>query len=245
MITSYQKGQHMIRLNRGFTLIELLIVVAIIAILAAIAVPNFLEAQTRAKVARAKSDLRTLAVGLEAYHVDNNSYPYLLDLDVGEYIMPAGLPPGREGPGGLTTPVAYLTTELYDPFVGDSRDNPSTPFMPRGKQLLHYERLGFGYGAGGVPFNDNGTGKRAIRVPVDANGGLLGTGPDPNVTDERLVPARYILWSIGPDRTHRVYAPDGSIVVRSRFSIWNRYDPTNGTVSVGNIIRLPGGESYP
>ena len=64
------------RARRGaFTLIELLIVVAIIAILALIAVPNFLEAQTRAKVARAKNDLRTIDVALTAYHVDHNTYP--------------------------------------------------------------------------------------------------------------------------------------------------------------------------
>ena len=56
--------------REGFTLIELLIVVAIIAMLAAIAVPNFLEAQARAKVARAKADLRTIATALESYSVD-------------------------------------------------------------------------------------------------------------------------------------------------------------------------------
>jgi len=61
--------------RHAFTLIELLIVVAIIAILAAIAVPNFLEAQTRSKVSRAKADMRTLATGLESYAVDNNKYP--------------------------------------------------------------------------------------------------------------------------------------------------------------------------
>ena len=61
--------------RHGFTLIELLIVVAIIAILAAIAVPNFLEAQTRAKISRAKADHRTIATGLETYQIDNNVFP--------------------------------------------------------------------------------------------------------------------------------------------------------------------------
>src|SRR5512135_2812993 len=61
--------------RKGFTLIELLIVVAIIAILAAIAVPNFLEAQVRSKVSRVRTDHRSMATAIEAYYVDNNSYP--------------------------------------------------------------------------------------------------------------------------------------------------------------------------
>ena len=62
-------------MRKGFTLIELLIVVAIIAILAAIAVPNFLEAQTRAKVSRVKSDIRSLATAVETYFIDAGKYP--------------------------------------------------------------------------------------------------------------------------------------------------------------------------
>src|SRR5512145_423947 len=61
--------------SKGFTLIELLIVVAIIAILAAIAVPNFLEAQMRAKVSSVQSDLRSMTTGIESFQVENNIYP--------------------------------------------------------------------------------------------------------------------------------------------------------------------------
>ncbi len=62
------------RLRRGFTLIELLIVVVIIGILAAIAVPKFQNSKGKANAATLKSDLRNLATAQEAYFYENLTY---------------------------------------------------------------------------------------------------------------------------------------------------------------------------
>ena len=94
------------RKGKSFTLIELLIVVAIIAILAAVAVPNFLEAQVRAKVARVRADMRSLTTALEAYAVDQNAYPQSEINGTLKYLRQ------------ITTPVAYMTTKDFDdPFT--------------------------------------------------------------------------------------------------------------------------------
>ncbi|MBZ0257368.1 prepilin-type N-terminal cleavage/methylation domain-containing protein [bacterium] len=89
--------------RKAFTLIELLIVVAIIGILAAIAVPNFLNAQIRAKVARVESDIRTIDMAVRMYMMDQNFYPVRGGLMHERYIP-------------LTTPVSYLSSVPLDPF---------------------------------------------------------------------------------------------------------------------------------
>jgi len=71
------------RKNRGFTLIELLIVVAIIGIIAAIAIPNLLNAINRGRQKRSMADIRTIGTAIEAYAVDHASYPSVVAGDVG------------------------------------------------------------------------------------------------------------------------------------------------------------------
>ena len=64
-----------IRGKSGFTLIELLIVVAIIAIIAAIAVPNIISTNIRAKVKGVRADMGSIAIALEDYRIDHGYYP--------------------------------------------------------------------------------------------------------------------------------------------------------------------------
>ena len=223
--------------GKGFTLIELLIVVAIIAILAAIAVPNFLEAQTRAKVSRAKSDLRTLATGLESYAVDYNVYPYADSNGQALWVPPGGHPRGlATGPAGLTSPIAYLTSLPTDTFEHKLLDLSGVPIQEKGP--YYYEKPGFNFKDGLRVTN------LQVLVPADAiaDRSLKGVGADTLTLD---TPERYILWSVGPDRDFAVKDANGATIAKSRYNLNNRYDPTNGTVSGGNVIRLPGGASFP
>jgi len=94
----------------AFTLIELLIVVAIIGILAAIAVPNFLQAQTRAKVAKAVSNMKSIQTALEMYQLDKGTYT--------RWAWDSSNPAvDYMGFRDLTTPVSYISG-------GDAFRNP-------------------------------------------------------------------------------------------------------------------------
>jgi type II secretion system protein G len=212
----------------GFTLIELLIVVAIIAILAAIAVPNFLEAQTRAKVSRVKADLRALATGLEAYIIDYNSYPLCNSFAIAGTREPLQPEPGRAYLEALSTPVSYMTNAfLQDPFTTDMRYS-----------VAQHSELPVGPGDS-VPVNV-GDGPQwsaftwqswdcAARTSYDTSG--FGDGPRPARS--------WLLQSGGPDRH---YLNMGGIL--DNFSGDQTqdllYDATYGTVSFGGIFRTGG-----
>ncbi len=197
-------------MRRGFTLIELLIVVAIIAILAAIAIPNFLQAQTRAKVSRCQADMRSIATALESYYVDNNKYP------------PCGYEGVPEDSGWhylnfmLTTPVAYLTDiGLDDPFYSGHgvtsemlEAYPWYPFLRYVNYDLIYNDL-----HSDAPLTDWAT----RYSQVYGMWGLFSRGPEGITT-------------FGGDTLTHV---DGSGLWLSAVP----YDPTNGTVSRGDIVR--------
>lgn len=106
----------MTRRRNSFTLIELLIVVAIIGILAAIAVPNFLNAHTRAKVSRVVMEERAVRDAYLQYHLDRNAWP-----------------PHYHGEAQhqfVTTPIAYLTTSIYCPFLNTEAGKKTAQWDP-------------------------------------------------------------------------------------------------------------------
>jgi type II secretion system protein G len=116
----------MSHIKKGFTLIELLIVIAIILILIAIALPNFLEAQIRARVVKAKSEMKSIYTGMESYYIDFKIYPEESEQDI-------ALTSEGKGLLRLTSPIAYMTSIPEDPFGGEDRD------VAGGNTLILYE----------------------------------------------------------------------------------------------------------
>ncbi len=147
--------------KHGFTLIELLIVVAIIGILAAIAVPNFLNAQIRAKWAQTTANMKAIETALESYRLDNNAYPNDHDLDA--Y---AG---GHEhGLFSLTSPVAYMSQVPTQPFADRKLNNALGGIFGGSNAYAGQGRPDYEMGSG----SDNG-GKARIHA-----WSLMGYGPD-------------------------------------------------------------------
>lgn len=128
------------RRQKGFTLIELLIVVAIIGIIAAIAIPNLLNAINRGKQKRTMADIRSIATAIESYSVDWNFYPKVADgviNDLTTYLTPTyikKLPTNdgwnREMRWYGTTSGASYTLQSYGKNGGEdvNTNGPTTDF---------------------------------------------------------------------------------------------------------------------
>jgi prepilin-type N-terminal cleavage/methylation domain-containing protein len=182
----------------AFTLIELLIVVLVIAVLAAIAVPNFLEAQARSKVSRAKADMRTVITAIETYAADHSDYPtyHYIGATMAPHFIGGSVPgfnvpdPNWNGANPLTTPIAYLSRFCDDPFA-------RIPLTTSEAHQYFYVNWPYAIARVGAPVFES----------LYAEYGA------------------YRLHSRGPDGD----GPDSGIP----------YDPTNGTISNGDIIYGP------
>ncbi|MBN2330036.1 MAG: prepilin-type N-terminal cleavage/methylation domain-containing protein [Candidatus Omnitrophica bacterium] len=210
--------------TRAFTLIELLIVVAIIGILAAIAVPNFLNAQVRAKLARGMADMKNLGVAIESLRLDKG---YLLvdfwddDTALGiERIEKFGVLPFNNSMertmiqvlAPLTTPTAYMSSIPSDPFNKNARNTKSSDFGTTSVNSYIYGDKEPSY-----PGENHN-----IKLVLPANAELWGLQP--------LRMNDWALLGIGPDADWQSAGYSNGIP----------YRVTNGVVSAGDIVYRSG-----
>jgi prepilin-type N-terminal cleavage/methylation domain-containing protein len=211
---------------KGFTLIELLIVVLIIAILAAIAVPNFLEAQVRSKVSRVKADQRSYATAIEAYYVDNNLYP---SMGLGNAGANGGVTvPGTATPNEgiwkvytfrvwataaevnkfhtLTTPISYIGTYFPDAFA---KGHKAATFA------YYQDTNGWIIASYGPDVDDTGNNPGDLGI---YDGGGIDTVYRSNIAQPSLT----------------LTCGHGTAGAGEAFT----YDPTNGTISPGDVYRV-------
>ena len=216
----------------GFTLIELLIVVAIIAILAAIAIPNFLQAQVRAKVSRTQSDMRSIATGLESYYVDHNEYipDYMDGEKLGDWTLFYRYLPRLVY---LTTPIAYMTSVPGDPFA----EGPAASEIPQLRGPYLY--------ADGEPMSPltYDFSKQHMDLIAEGNDRHIGAWEriaiNVGLEPQNRAQLAWVLRSVGPDgiSVPLSYTTEELRALGVDIGGGVPYDPTNGTVSSGQIYR--------
>lgn len=221
----------------GVTLIEALIIIAVIAILGAIAIPNYNTAQTRARVARTTAGMATLRAGLEAYRTDTGQFP---ETDWAQ-------PVDRRGAGlhRLTTPVAYVGALPLSAFAEHRLGDSAEPRHAKAERTVLYTRAelcGAPLVAVEGDLNMNGVDdgfeldRMSYRYATSSDRGPLAVIPPggvvPMFTPADLARGDWMLKSVGPnnidDRTGDAGPFSGP---HARL-----YNPANGTMSHGDIV---------
>jgi prepilin-type N-terminal cleavage/methylation domain-containing protein len=236
-------------MKKGFTLIELLIVVAIIAILAAIAVPNFLEAQVRSKVSRAKSDQRSLATAIEAYFVDNNLYPAAGVHSAGTITAQTNNPSNgqQRNPSGQGNINEYLAKQAnqgnQNPKLQDVYSFAAQPTGVTGSPMMTLTTpIGYITSYPADPFVDT---KGCTFCYFSNSSGWILWSPGPDTDEAQGTnlglngtsgPANTVetLYNIGESQPSLALMCGASGSPSKAFT----YDPTNGTVSPGDVWRV-------
>jgi general secretion pathway protein G len=206
---------------RGFTLIELLIVIAIILILIAIGLPNFLEAQLRAKVTKVSGELRTVTIALEDYQAQWRRYPPTAGLEPTKFGEPQAM---RHSIMHLTTPTRYfqeVPLDILAPQGEGARtgwENP--PEGPFGG--MWFGPADFIEGYTFYYWSQESLCNTPLWEP-------LGEGYKANSLN-------YTIRSTGPDKDYDFHADPHPLSYRNGVGGWF-YSPSNGTRSTGDLIR--------
>ncbi|MFA5937873.1 MAG: type II secretion system major pseudopilin GspG [Sinimarinibacterium sp.] len=130
------------RAQRGFTLIEIMVVVVILGILAAVVVPKIMDNPDKARITKAKQDIRVLESQLNMYKLDNYTYPTTQQGLEALVSKPAGEPEARNYPSG-----GYIKSLPKDPW-----GNPYQYLQPGVRGEIDLFSLGSDRQPGGEAF---------------------------------------------------------------------------------------------
>jgi prepilin-type N-terminal cleavage/methylation domain-containing protein len=231
--------------RRSFTLLELLFVVAVIAVLAAIGVPNFLEAQTKSKMTRTMSDMATISAAVRAYAAQYDAYPpnqpeffaTLRNLQPGDAPPPGPPAPPEEFFYGFSDDFSEAMIQV-DTDVDDDASGDRTE--PRQDPRVLLSRTGYDLAVLTTPvawlsrelpldlFDNESTWPRTRQRRPFIYINLHAARPEDRSTTASSGMGGYVLLSNGPDGQLTLYNPV--------YGPYIPYDPTNGTTSEGDLF---------
>ena len=142
-------------MKKAFTIIELLIVMSVMAILIAIAIPSFRGMQQEAQKAKAQGDVQVIKIAVESYYKNNGSYPAVANYQA---TLLAATP-------------KILESNLYDPFGAAATTMYTYALSTNGKYYVAYS-VGPG-GTGAMTISDAGVVAKTVGDPVWASNGSM------------------------------------------------------------------------